>query len=484
MPYTLLHISDLHRAPDDPISNEVLLSSLVADFDRSADEDPPISRPDAIIVSGDIVQGVPLEFAGYEDALAGQYETALELLAALADQFLDGDRTRVVVVPGNHDVSWNDARLGMECVDAEDVGALGASSFGPHSDFRWDWKEKVAYRIVDHAQYDTRLSAYRQFTSDFYGTATSGRVAIDSDTALHELRGGAIGVAAFSSCHGNDCFNFHGAIHDTALANAHMQLRETASQYDLLIAVWHHNVAGPPGSSDYMDSATVDTLIGRGFRLGLHGHQHRGQVVDRRIHLPRSESITIVSAGSLCAGRRELPTGVNRQYNVLELTDDYRSLRVHVREMSVATVFAPAQRAEFGGSGCMDVALDPPLRASGATATAAQDARVLKAEKLFHENRAGEALNVLRSVDTSRPGYSRSLAYEAAREAGDTDFTIQLLSPPLSIDELVSLTATLIEVGDVDRAEETLSNLGPRLALPEPLAKDLHAAIHAKRALS
>jgi len=484
MPYTFLHISDLHRAPDDPISNEVLLSSLVADFDRSASEDPPVPPPDAIVVSGDVIQGAPLGAVGHAETIREQYETALDLLAALADQFLDGDRARVIVVPGNHDVSWNDARSAMKVIDQEDAKALGSESFGPHSDLRWDWKSKTAYRIVDSDLYETRLSAYRQFVSSFYTPSPRGRADIGSDVALHELHGGAIGVAAFSSCHGNDCFNFHGAIHDYALANAHMKLRDTAPQYDLLVAVWHHNVAGPPGSSDYMDAATLDTLIGRGFRLGLHGHQHRGQVVDRRIFLPRSESITVVSAGSLCAGRRELPTGVNRQYNVLEIADDYDSLRVHVREMSVATVFAPAQRAEFGGRGWMDVALDPPLRASGPTSTASQDVRVLRAEKLFHDKRPAEALDLLRSVDIAEPGYARTLAYEAAQAAGDTDFIVRLLHPPLSVNELVSLTATLIEVGDLDQAESVLSEFTSAVGLTQPVERDLRAAINTKRALS
>ena len=59
--------------------------------------------------------------------------------------------------------------------------------------------------------------------------------------------------------------------------------------------------------------------------------------------------MAVISAGSLCAGPKELPTGVNRQYNVLEISDDSSSVRVHVREMAIGTVFAPARRPEFGG---------------------------------------------------------------------------------------------------------------------------------------
>lgn len=58
---SILHISDLHRSPDDPISNDVLISSLVADRDHYVAEDPPVPAPEAIIVSGDLIQGASLD---------------------------------------------------------------------------------------------------------------------------------------------------------------------------------------------------------------------------------------------------------------------------------------------------------------------------------------------------------------------------------------------------------------------------------------
>src|SRR3954469_22590120 len=96
---TLLHISDLHRSPRDPISNSELVSSLLADRESYPFEVPRIPQPDAIIVSGDLVQGLPLGAASYPAELERQYDTAFELLVTLADRFLGGDRSRVVIVP-------------------------------------------------------------------------------------------------------------------------------------------------------------------------------------------------------------------------------------------------------------------------------------------------------------------------------------------------------------------------------------------------
>ena len=110
--YSFLHISDLHRSPADPITNAELISALVADRDRYRAEDPPVPAPDAIVVSGDIVQGIPLGLPDFAKQLAEQYEVAEEFLADLSRRFLGGDRSRVIIVPGNHDIDWNTARRG------------------------------------------------------------------------------------------------------------------------------------------------------------------------------------------------------------------------------------------------------------------------------------------------------------------------------------------------------------------------------------
>ena len=65
-------------------------------------------------------------------------------------------------------------------------------------------------------------------------------------------------------------------------------------------------------------------MIGRGFRLGLYGHQHKAQVAPHQVWLPDQERMAVVSAGSLCAGASDLPTGTFRQYNVLEIAEDFR----------------------------------------------------------------------------------------------------------------------------------------------------------------
>ena len=91
--YSILHISDLHRSGTDPIGNAVLVSSLVADRDRYALECPPIRPPDAIVVSGDLIQGVGVDTSDWEAELTSQYDTCHSFLVTLTDKFLGGDRS-------------------------------------------------------------------------------------------------------------------------------------------------------------------------------------------------------------------------------------------------------------------------------------------------------------------------------------------------------------------------------------------------------
>lgn len=102
--YTIMHIADLHRSGVAHISNDELLSCLSADFQRFHQESPSISHLDAIVVTGDLVQGLPLGSIDYPVELARQYAVALQLMIRLVENFLDGNRSRVIIVPVNRDV--------------------------------------------------------------------------------------------------------------------------------------------------------------------------------------------------------------------------------------------------------------------------------------------------------------------------------------------------------------------------------------------
>ena len=328
-PFSILHISDLHRSPGDPISNDELISALVSDRDRYTHEDPRIAAPEAIVVSGDIIQGVPLGTDNFAAEVSNQYTVAEEFLDELVRRFLEGDRSRLILVPGNHDIDWNTALSALEPVEKKDSPpGFEAALHAENSNLRWDWETQTLYRIADPALYEQRLEAFWQFFERFYdGVQGLLDVQARADSCLYSLCDNRIGVAAYNSCHGNDCFAFHGMIRKETVARSHLDLDDCGKVFDLRMAVWHHSIDGPPYRTDYMDVDIVRGMIGRSFRLGLYGHQHKTQVTPHAIWLPDREKMPVISAGSLWAGASDLPTGVHRQYNVLEIANDCRSIR-------------------------------------------------------------------------------------------------------------------------------------------------------------
>jgi hypothetical protein len=476
MGYTVMHISDLHRAHSDPIGNAELLSTLVADRARVASENPAIGAPDAVVVTGDLVQGAPLDHADYGPELDRQYAVASEFIVRLADEFLDGDRSRLVILPGNHDVDWNGAHAAMELVPEDDLpSGFSTALCGPTDSLRWNWAERRAYRIVDRALYDRRLERFDALVDSFYEGVAIVRKPL---YRMHPVFGGRAVIVAFDSCAGNDCFANHGAIAEDAVANAHLDLQGTS--YELYVAAWHHSIDGEPAATDYMSLSTVHTLIARGFRVGLHGHQHRAVAANRYVHLPAEEAMAVISAGSLCAGRFGLPVGVNRQYNVIEVAEDLSSARVHVREMAIASSFAPARRAELGFASHVDLSWQLPADAAHRH-DEHERALTLEAERAVAESRFPEAEQVLRRVERPPGSYARRLLVAALTEQRAWGRLADELREPHSIDELVAGTNALAKSGEHTQAEKYLESNREALQLPHLMARELQAIISATR---
>ena len=488
-PFAILHISDLHRSPRDPISNDELMSALIGDRDRYIGEDPAVPAPEAIVVSGDLIQGVPLNTSDFAAELARQYTVAEEFLHELVRRFLDGDRSRLIMIPGNHDIDWNTALTAFEPVERKAYPAnLAAALNGETSEYRWDWKSLTLYRIADPALYARRLEAFWNFFDRFYASVPRLlKVKAEADANLFTLCDDRIGVAAYNSCHGNDCFASHGMIRRDAIARSHLELNDTGIPFDLRMAVWHHSIEGPPYRTDYMDVDIVRGMIGRGFRLGLYGHQHKTQITPHQVWLPDRERMAVISAGSLCAGAYELPTGVHRQYNVLEIAPDFQSVRVHVRAMAVANLFSRGHLMDFGGVSFAELDWNPPRNLAGAkidTDAARKRRAIEEAEAAVKTGDPAKAVQLLQSLPLPSGSYQRQLLLEAATEAQDWQIITNVTNPPTSIQELVQRVEALSRLGDPSGATETLDRFSSELQFPAAMAAEIRDRINAQKAMA
>ena len=458
--FTILHISDLHRSSGEPVDNDTLIAALLMDQDRYLGETPAIPKPSAIVVSGDVIQGVSLGTSNWEEQIKKQYAVASEFLNKLSEEFLGGDRSQLIIVPGNHDVCWNTAFKAMDRIPASEYpDDLRKALLLPDSLFRWSWKDLALYKVSRPEAYAQRMRAYWAFAEEFYRDVKLPKP-IDGlkGYQLFEILNGRAIVAAFDSTVGNDCFSYSGDLGRGTAARCNLELRQIARAYDLQVAVWHHSIQGPPMREDYMDIASVHEMIGLGFRLGLHGHQHSAEVNPQLIHLSDVAEMAVVSAGSLCAGTGELPRGINRQYNLIVLDDSLTKACVHVRELSQGEQFTRKTNGAFP-NGYADIKWTPRLNLAGQL-TIAREANdrtsVLRAESMIARRDYPAAIDALANVELSIGSHARRLALKAMVEARAWSDIASRFGEPIGNDEVVTLITAHTNVSQFDRALELL----------------------------
>lgn len=443
MKLSILHISDLHRDPKNPISNRILFDSLARDRDRyTSYEDLCIMPPDLIIVSGDIVQGVKYESRDAEDNLRQQYDEALNFLNSLTDCFLGGDKRKVVIVPGNHDVSDYHFRQSLEAIDIapERKKELVEQLFAPSSRLRWSWTEFMLYKIADEKMYKQRFGAFVDFYSRFYEGQRSYSINPSKQFDIFDFPDWGITIAGFCSCYNNDLLNKQGVIYSDCIAGVGERLRNFSYQDRLRIAVWHHNIAGPPLQVDYMDPDIVQNLIDSGFSLGFHGHQHKPQFLDTRFLHDPNRRINIISAGTLCGSAA---SRFGRAYNLVELDVEKKTGRLHMREMRndnlQMSIWGP-RSALPNSTSYLDFEFDPPpqpfVRANDKTTL------LKRAEQLYSNGEYQEATQILSPLTASEK-LARPLLLDCLIQLDDPSSIITIFDPPEGPSEAIALMDAL-----------------------------------------
>jgi hypothetical protein len=235
-----------------------------------------------------------------------------------------------------------------------------------------------------------------------------------------------------------------------------------------------------------MDVDVVRGMIGRGFRLGLYGHQHRTQASPHWIHLPEKETMAVVSAGSLCAGASELPPGVHRQYNVLEISDDLLSVRVHVRQIMAANLFGRAALNLFGGRSYATLAWEPSLDLAGRQLEPREKrmrAVVNEAEVALKTNQPAICIDLLVPHRALLGANGHALLLEAALLAQYWDVLIDITNPPCTIHQLVARVTAFMRRRRFADAKAALDEFAAVLRLDTSTQRALRDNLAAEEAI-
>ena len=277
---------------------------------------------------------------------------------------------------------------------------------------------------------------------------------------LFSLDGDNVIVAAFNSCVANDCFSDLGHIRSKDIADCHLALRPLGRPACLPIAVWHHGVGGPPWASDYLDPNTVKLMIDKGFRLALHGHRHDSSISPLDLFVSTRETLAVIGAGSLCAGEKALPRGVNHRYNVIQIDRQERAGSVHVREMNQPGIWGPGQLFEAGRKSYLDF----PWTASSLEMAVQgrlggyNTALVDEVERMINSGCSEEAIEVLMTSNVITDTYRRRLLSKALEISEKWSDLKVLLGSPQNEEELAMYYMASERSGDMVGVKEVLDS--------------------------
>lgn len=306
----ILHLSDLHFGNSDDA--RTWYNQLAEDLIRELN----CQRLDAVILSGDIANHSTEE----------EYNAAKMFLDELCKEF-SVQPSRLVIVPGNHDLSW--------------VLAGEAYKPIPTIQYAWEWVKEIFRRvlrrqqgiveryILDKELYKRRFAHFSSFYEAFVGEPYPEEY--EQQYKLHYFPEIGLLILCLNSAWELDHRNTSRVgINPVAISSALGELRRHPEYDSLLkIAVWHHPIRSP-FEDRIKDADFMEQLAKAGFGFALHGHIHKAERDDFRYdHSPKGRKIEIISAGTFGAPTRELVPGYPWQYNLLRL--DGSTLRVETR---------------------------------------------------------------------------------------------------------------------------------------------------------
>lgn len=330
---TILHISDLHRITEANVDCLSASFNVEKEYYRANN----IPMPSFIVVSGDIIQGSKENDASKaQEEIQSQYEVAGKFLAGLCDLFWGGDRRRMIIVPGNHDVSQYVTRDCMSKIDTEDYKPFVDSLWNDDSNIRWSWKDLSFYQINDTNGYKDRFNDFISFYNSFYQDVKwpdrKYPALVDAEADIIDFKEEGVTFVCFNSCYQLDHLQQSGYISFNALSNLSTKLLAKKRQGRLLVAVWHHHTQGLPKENNYLNYRILDNMTKYGIGLALHGHQHISGILNEYRDVFTKDNLWLVSAGTVYGNSSDMVPGTTRQYNLI--TIERESIDCHVTLMS------------------------------------------------------------------------------------------------------------------------------------------------------
>lgn len=294
-PFVLIHLSDLHFGSREQAT--LWYGQLAEDLRREVG----ITSIDAVALSGDITQ------RGQEE----EFRAAEEFLIGLSAEFSLKPH-QLVIVPGNHDLSW---RLARESY----VPQLRSAHTGSMR-LDIDFEEGPGSRYIELRNDERYHQRFRPF-AEFYQRVCRQPYPlnpIDQATIHHFGEAGVLLLGLNSAWQIDHNFRERSGVNALALSHALDDVRRTPlfEKCGLKLALFHHPVGGSD-EARLRDLGFLERLAQARFQVALHGHIH--EPGDSIFPYYRSTSgFHILGAGTFGAAGPERPPSVPLHYQILE----------------------------------------------------------------------------------------------------------------------------------------------------------------------
>ncbi len=316
---------DMHRFSDEGDYSRTLNQHLKDEFISGRSHFKQSGERLHLIVSGDLTY----------TATANEFRLVEKFLNDLCAD-LSIDKSRVFIVPGNHDINWDEAKIDKSRRFDNFVTFL--DSFYGAELFR---------KMFPRVTWDFKVNTERPEPKDI--------VSVYHDSKLGLL------IVGLNSCVYEDNqhhYGFVGGKQMRVVSELMDELRVPAET--LMVAVFHHHlhpfpepVVISPNTGVMIDISTIRDagLIERdleklGFDLVLHGHKHKAQIRETKIRNRKDgkldgHALIVCGAGSTGVNAAELGHNDSNQYELIEVLRLPRKpgvdfLKIEWRELAVS----------------------------------------------------------------------------------------------------------------------------------------------------
>ncbi|MBV4429692.1 metallophosphoesterase family protein [Clostridium tyrobutyricum] len=279
----ILHLSDIHLGTKEDAQkyrmqlNTDLLLAL------------NVKQIDFLVLSGDISNQSTKE----------QYDAAVEFIEGIITKF-NVDRDKIIIVPGNHDLSWKVSKKSIVSSDKDTI------NFN---------KDIYRMRFDNFNKYFYKKICKKPYPSDY-----------SKQGVLYEYEEEKIIFLGLNSAWQIDHINkYRSSIYINSMEGPLDKIIDRKYNDWFKVAVFHHPVTG----EDSMNNDFLQLLMRHNFKVCMHGHIHEAKY--DFCTYGNNKEIAIVGAGTFGAPDKEHVQGVPLQYNLIKLGLENNTMKVITR---------------------------------------------------------------------------------------------------------------------------------------------------------